>query len=60
MLTPAEQKQIGIQAIGYQQPLVLELDTGVRLLAVRDQEGNSFGCLVGIYRGGQFDVSEER
>jgi hypothetical protein len=59
MLTRPEQQEIGVQAVGYQQPLMLELDTGVRLLAVRDQEANGFGCLLGLYHGSQFDVAEE-
>jgi hypothetical protein len=59
VLTPLEQQQIGVQAIGYQRPFVLELDTGVKVLALRDQEANSFGCLLGLYHGSQFDVAEE-
>lgn len=59
VLTPIEQQEIGVQVIGYQQPLVLEFDTGVKLLAVRDQEANTFGCLLGLYHGKLFELAEE-
>ncbi len=59
VLSADEQQEIGARVLGYQEPLVLELDTGVRLVALRDQEGNSFGCFHGLFRGKQFDISEE-